>query len=161
MSQDFALRVQRLEDRNAISERVITYAMAIDDADWDAFRDCFTDIVHVDFSSAGMPAREFARDEFVAFARSGLSIFKARQHLSPNHLISFDERYPDRAHCRSYMYAQHYQPGSAMGEVFLMHGSYANGLRRTESGGKIDSLVQHVSWMDGAPDARLTDPAGV
>lgn len=147
------LRVQRLEDRNAISERVITYAMAIDDRDWDAFAECFTDRVHIDFSAAGMPARDFAREEFVAFAQSGLGTFKATQHLSPNHVITFDASDPDQADCRSTMYAQHYQPGASSGSIFLMHGSYASHLRRTASGWKIERLTQYVSWMDGAPGA--------
>jgi len=151
VTQDLMLRVQRLEDRNAISERVITYAMAIDDRDWEAFAECFTDRVHIDFSAAGMPARDFAREEFVDFARSGLGVFRATQHLSPNHIITFSAEDPDRADCRSYMYAQHYQPGSATGEVFVMHGSYANSLRRTASGWKIERLTQHLSWMTGAP----------
>jgi len=33
MTIDLASRVQQLEDRNAISERVITYAVSIDRAD--------------------------------------------------------------------------------------------------------------------------------
>lgn len=153
MTHGLALRVQRLEDRNAISERVIKYAMAIDDTDWEAFSDCFTEIVHVDFSAAGMPARDFSRAEFVEFARSGLGSFKATQHLSPNHVITFDVADPDQADCRSSMYAQHYQPGAASGAVFLMHGSYANHLRRTAAGWKIERLTQYLSWMDGAPGA--------
>ncbi len=130
MTTDLASRVQQLEDRNAISERVITYAMAIDRADWDLFASCFTDPVHIDFSDAGLPASDFPRDAFVAFARGGLSGFAARQHLSPNHVIAFDGADLDRAICYSYMYAQHYLPGAEGGDFFLMRGSYTNHMRR-------------------------------
>ncbi len=153
MTTDLAARVRQLEDRTAISERVITYALAIDRADWDLFASCFTDPVHIDFSAAGMPARDFPRDAFVAFAHAGLGGFAARQHLSPNHIIAFDDSDQDHAVCYSYMYAQHYLPGAAGGDSFLMHGSYTNHMRRTEDGWRIESLTQHVSWAEGNEDA--------
>jgi len=153
MDKELSLRLQRLEDRNAISERVITYAMAIDLGDWELLRECFPEYVHIDFSAAGMPASDMHRDQFVAFAQKGLSGYKARQHLSPNHVIEFDAEDPDRAICRSYMFAQHFQPGAASGNVFLMHGSYTNEMVRSREGWKIARLTQQVSWMDGAPEA--------
>lgn len=149
MTNDLAFRVQQLEDRNAISERVIKYALAVDRADWDLFASCFTDPVHIDFSEAGMPASDFPRDDFVAFARGGLSGFVARQHLSPNHVVEFDDTDPDRAVCYSYMYAQHYLPGAEGGDFFLMRGSYTNHMLRTPDGWRIESLTQHVSWTEG------------
>ncbi|MDB5527401.1 MAG: hypothetical protein JWR51_504 [Devosia sp.] len=151
MLNDIAQRLQQLEDRVAISERVIKYAVAIDRADWTMFRDCFTDTVHVDFSAAGLPASDFDRDTFVSFAKTGLSTYAARQHLSPNHIITFSDSDANRATCQSYMYAQHYQPGAAAGDVFLMHGAYTNEMVRTADGWKIERLTQHLSWMDGAP----------
>lgn len=149
MTTDLASRIRQLEDRNAISERVIKYAMGIDRGDWEMFADCFTETVHIDFSAAGMPASDFPRDQFVAFARSGLSGFTARQHLSPNHVIEFDKTDADRAICYSYMYAQHYLPGAAGGDFFLMRGSYTNHMRRMPDGWRIESLTQHISWAEG------------
>ena len=151
MTTDLAARIQRLEDRAAISERVIQYAVAIDRADWTLYTDCFTDPVHIDFSAAGMPAQDFPREQFVGFARSGLSGFTARQHLSPNHLIEFSDADPDQAVCTSYMYAQHYLEGAEGGDFFLMRGSYTNQLRRTADGWKIERLTQHLSWSEGNP----------
>jgi len=149
LTTDLASRVRQLEDRAAISERVIKYAMAIDRADWDLFASCFTDPVHIDFSAAGMPASDFPRDVFVSFARAGLSGFTARQHLSPNHVIEFDESDQDRAICYSYMYAQHYLPGAEGGDFFLMRGSYTNHMLRMADGWRIESLTQYVSWAEG------------
>ena len=152
MTTDLASRLRRLEDRNAISERVIKYAMAIDRADWDLFASCFTDPVRIDFSEAGMPASDLTRGEFVSFTRGALGGFAARQHLSPNHVIEFDEADPDRAVCYSYMYAQHYLPGAGGGDFFLMRGSYTNRMLRTPDGWRIESLTQHVSWAEGNED---------
>ena len=149
MTTDLTSRVRQLEDRNAISERVIKYAMAIDRADWDLFASCLTDPVHIDFSEAGMPAQDFPRDEFVGFTRNSLGSFTALQHLSPNHVIEFSATDPDRAICTSYMYAQHYLAGAEGGDFFLMRGSYTNHMLRTPDGWRIESLTQHVSWTEG------------
>ena len=149
MTLDFEARLRRLEDRHAISERVIKYAVSIDRADWAMFAACFTDPVFIDFSAAGMPAQDFARTEFVEVACGGLAGFTARQHLSPNHLIEFDDADPDRAVCHSYMYAQHYLAEAKGGDFYLMRGSYTNYLQRTADGWQIARLIQHVSWPEG------------
>ena len=146
-------RLRRLEDRAEISERVINFAKALDGRDWGAYADCFTDVVHVDFSEAGLPARRFAREELADFARQALGGFATTQHLSPNHVIRFDDSDPDRAVCFSYMYAQHHLPGSEKGDFYLMRGSYENRMLRTERGWKIEGVVQHVTWAEGNPDA--------
>lgn len=148
-----AVRLQRLEDRVLISECVITYAVAIDRADWVMYAGCFTDPVHIDFSEAGLPANDFPRAAFVGFASAGLGGFTARQHLSPNHIVEFDETDPGRAICYSYMYAQHYLKDADGGDFFLMRGSYDNHMLRTADGWRIERLVQHLSWSEGNTDA--------
>lgn len=153
MTVSLEARVQRLEDRNAIIEVVIGYATAIDRGDWVAYGQLFTDPVHIDFSEAGMAAADFPRDTFVGFAETGLGRWTARQHLSPNHVVVFDDDHPDTATCHSYMYAQHYAANAPDGGVFLMRGSYDNHLVRTPDGWKITSLTQHISWIEGDPDA--------
>jgi 3-phenylpropionate/cinnamic acid dioxygenase small subunit len=145
-------RLQRLEDRITIIDVAVQYATAIDAADWDRFGTLFTEQVHIDFSSAGMPAADFARGDFAGFARQGLEVWDARQHLSTNHEVEFDDQDGDRAVMRSYMYAQHHMAGAS---TFVMHGSYEHTMQRTSDGWRIARLVQHVSWMDDAPDGML------
>ena len=151
VNTDLEARVRRLEDRTAIVETVIGYAVAIDRGDWDALGRTLTDPVHVDYSEAGLPAADFARGDFTGFARASLEAWTSRQHLSPNHVVVFDEDDPDQAVCYSYMYAQHYSD-AAPGEVYLMRGSYDNVVVRTDDGWKISKVVQHISWIDGNPD---------
>jgi hypothetical protein len=143
LTADLEARIRRLEDRALISECVISYAVAVDRSDWEMFGDCFTDPVHTDYSENGMPAADFAREELVGIVRGALSRFPATHHLSPNHVIQFDESDADRAICHSYMYAQHHL-GS--GDVLLLRGSYENHMLRTADGWRIESLIQHVSW---------------
>lgn len=152
---DLESRVRRLEDRALISERVINYAVGVDRRDWAMFAHCFTDPVHADFSASGVPAADFARDDLVALVRSPLSGFTATQHLSPNHVIEFDDNDPDRATCYSYMYAQHYLEESERGDFFLLRGYYTNHMLRTADGWRIESLRQHVSWSEGNRNALV------
>jgi hypothetical protein len=146
MATDLESRIRRLEDRAAINEQVIRYAIAVDRRDWKMFADCFTDPVHADYSENGMPAADFARDDLVGIVREALIGYTATQHLSPNHVIEFDEHDPDRAICYSYMYAQHYLEGSDGADFLLLRGSYTNHMLRTSDGWRIESLTQHISW---------------
>lgn len=152
-SDDIATRIQRLEDRNAVIDVVIKYAWSIDAADWDGLASIFTHPIHVDFSEAGLPAADFPLDQFIGFAKQGLEAWDARQHISPNHVVEFDENDPDKALVRSYMYAQHYKHGASSGELYLMRGSYDNHMVRTADGWKITSLTQHIFWLEGNANA--------
>jgi hypothetical protein len=101
LSDDLETRVRQLEDRALISETVTKYAVAVDRRDWAMFADCFTDPVHADYSENGLAASDFARDDLVAIVRDAVTAYTATQHLSPNHIIEFDDRDPDRAVCHS------------------------------------------------------------
>jgi SnoaL-like domain len=148
MATDVEARLRRLEDRALISERVISYAMAVDRRDWKMFAECFTDPVHADYSENGRPAADFARDDLVDIVRSAVSGYTATQHLSPNHVIDFDPEDPDRAICHSSMYAQHHLERSEDDEFLLLRGSYTNHMVRTADGWRIERLIQHVSWRE-------------
>lgn len=143
-------RIRRLEDREDIVALAVGYAAAVDAADWERFRDLFTDSLYVDFSQAGMPAADFPRDDFVNFARQGLEVWDARQHLSTNHEVEFHEDDLDCAELRSYMFAQHHMQGAP---TFIMHGSYEHTVVRTPGGWRISRLVQNLFWMDAPPAA--------
>ncbi len=149
MLMDLKARIRRLEDRAEISELVIKYAVGVDRRDWKMFDDCFADPVYADYSELGSTAGSSSRAELVNRIATVLNGFTATQHLSPNHLIEFDDSDPDRAVCYSYMYAQHLLEGSAGGEFYLLRGSYTNYVIRTPEGWRIERLIQHVGWQDG------------
>jgi hypothetical protein len=147
VTMDLEARVRRLEDRALISETIIKYALGVDRRDWEMFSECFTDPVHADFASR--PAADYARDDLVRSVSQALDGFTVTQHISPNHVIEFDQTDPDRAVCYSYMYAQHLLEGSPNGEFYLLRGSYDNHMRRTPDGWRIEKLVQHATWEEG------------
>jgi hypothetical protein len=153
VSSDIEARLRGLEDRALISEVVIKYALGVDRQDWGMFGECFTDRMWTDYSGLGSPAREWLREDFVAMVRSALSGFTATQHISPNHVIAFDQDDPDRAICHSYMHAQHLLEGSEAGDFYLARGSYSNHMLRTPAGWRIERIVQYVSWQEGNTNA--------
>ena len=90
MSDSLEQRVQRIEDRQQISETVVRYAISLDTSDWELFKDTIADPIFIDFSEwSGMEAREWgARRVGRVRARRPLRLRPA-QHLSPNHVIDF------------------------------------------------------------------------
>jgi hypothetical protein len=148
LTDDLESRVRRLEDRALISETVLKYAVAVDRRDWKMFAGCFTDPVHADYSENGLPAADFIRDDLVAIVRDAVRGYTATQHLSPNHVIEFDDHDLDRAICTSYMYAQHHVVATEGSEFRLLRGSYTNHMVRTADGWRIERLIQHISWRE-------------
>ena len=140
-------KLQLLIDRAEISDTVIRYATGIDMRDWQAYRSCFADEVDLDFTSwsGGSPMRLTA-DEWTEAVRSGLSGFRATQHISSNHVIAING---DEATCVSYMQAQHYLPTDSGSNCFTLGGFYTNTLVRTPQGWKIHKCKLTVTWSDG------------
>ncbi len=150
MTDSLEQRVKRIEDREAISECVIRYAMSLDKADWELMKETIAEPIFVDFSSwaTDLEPASYSREEWAGFARDVLSGFDARQHISPNHVISFDSE--DEATCTSYMFAQHLIRDVPEGDTFIMRGSYTNVLQRKDGGGwEIKSLTMHFTWGEG------------
>ena len=81
MTFDLEARVRQLEDRVLISDRVISYAVAVDQRDWVLFADCFTDPVHADYSENGLAAADFARHDLVDIVRSAVQ--RLHGHATP------------------------------------------------------------------------------
>lgn len=149
-----------LLERQAVVDTVVRYATGIDMRDWDAYRSCFTDTCHFDFSSwSGTPAADMAADDWVARVRSVNGNFDATQHISTNHVITFEGADPasGRATCVSYMHAQHYFRPDTMesfgrgGDVNFctLGGYYTNELVKDTDGWRIASCTLTVTWQTG------------
>ena len=136
-------RVRRLEDRADISETVIRYCVAVDARNWEMFADCFAPTVTTEQTG------QLARNEFVTFVAGALDGFRSTQHMSTNHLITFDEANPDRATCESDMFAQHFLEGSPQGEYYLLRARYSDQMIRTSDGWKIESITTWNRWEEG------------
>jgi hypothetical protein len=143
---DLEGRIQHLEDRQAIIDVVIRYCVAVDRRDWAMFADCFASTVVRD-------SGEVSREEFVAIVEGALPGFRSTQHLSTNHVVTFDPGDPDRATCDSDMYAQHFLEESAGGTYYLLRARYSDLMTRTANGWKIQAITTTNRWEEGNRNA--------
>ena len=144
--------LQRLIDRAAISDVVIAYATGVDTRNWELYRSIFTDPCTFDFSSwNGRPAVSMPADDWVTGVRGTLSGFDATQHISSNHVITFERAEAagdDRARCVSYMQAQHFLADQPV-TCCTLGGYYTNDLVHTDDGWKITRCQLTVTWSTG------------
>ena len=146
-----------LEDRQAIVDVVVQYATGVDRRDWALYESCFTDPCEFDFSSwSGRPAATIPAGEWVRRVRSTNGNFDATQHLSTNHVVTFETA--DAATCISAMHAQHWFSAERLREIghdadeprwCTLGGHYTNSLVRTTSGWRIASCRLTVTWVTG------------
>ena len=149
----------QVDDRQAIVDVVIRYATGVDTRDWALFRSCFTDPCEIDFSSwTGRPAAEVPADSWVQRVRGTNGNFETTQHLSTNHVVTFDS--DDEATCVSSMHAQHWYSAERLAELgqpgdtprwCTLGGHYTNRLVRTDAGWKIRRCRLTVTWTTGDP----------
>jgi len=139
---DLEDRVRRLEDRQLIVDIVIRYCVAVDSRDWSTFASCFAPTLRRETG-------ELTREEFVAIVEGALPGFRSTQHLSTNHVVTFDPADPDRATCDSDMYAQHFLEASTAGTYYLLRARYSDQLIRTPDGWKIEAITTTNRWEEG------------
>jgi hypothetical protein len=152
-----ALAIDLSHDRQAVVDVVIQYATGIDSRDWVRFRACFTDPCEIDFSSwSGRPASVMPADDWVQRVRSTNGNFETTQHLSTNHVVTFQSG--DEATCVSYLQAQHWYSPERLAQLghpgdgprwCTLGGSYRNSLVRTADGWRIRRCQLTVTWVTG------------
>jgi hypothetical protein len=149
-----------LVERQGVVDTVVRYATGIDMRDWDAYRSCFTEICHFDFSSWNTtPGADLPADQWVAAVRGVNGNFDATQHISSNHVVTFEAGSPSsgRATCVSYMQAQHFfRPDTMAGfghagavNFCTLGGYYTNQLVRLDDGWRIANCRLTVTWETG------------
>jgi hypothetical protein len=151
---DLAQRIARLEDRDAILERLATYGRAIDDGLTEAFADCWTDEAVLEFRPTPhrelpFAARRYAgRTAIVAdfFARHTHAPQALHQHVILQPQIVLDG---DRATVRSGFQRVDERPS---GPVVRSFGRYRDELERCGDGAwRFTSRIGEVDSTTGPP----------
>ncbi|WP_406306201.1 nuclear transport factor 2 family protein [Streptomyces sp. NBC_00885] len=141
-------------DRLTIDELITSYAVAVDDGDWDAYRALFTPEGRADYRSSGGIEGEAA--EAADWLAETMRLFPVRQHLIVNRRLHIQDLggYPgDRAELQ----ADYVNPMRLeSGDDFVSGGRYTFGLLRTDAGWRLRTVVIHEKWRR-APEA----PGGV
>ncbi|MGW0552195.1 nuclear transport factor 2 family protein [Streptomyces altiplanensis] len=143
-------------DRLAIDAVITGYAVAVDDADWHAYRALFTPDGRADYRTAGGiegPAAEVA-DWLAQTSR----LFPVRQYLVVNRQLRLEDRNGDtgdRAELQA-DYVNPMRPEAAPGDsggseptagpALMSGGRCAFGLLRTEDGWRLHSVTVREKW---------------
>ena len=137
-------------DRLTIDELITSYAVAVDDGDWDAYRALFTPEGRADYRSSG--GIEGPAAEVADWLAESMRLFPVRQHLIVNRRLHIQDLggYPgDRAELQ----ADYVNPMRLeSGDDFVSGGRYTFGLLRTDAGWRLRTVVIHEKWRR-APDA--------
>lgn len=139
-------------DRLSIDELVTSYAVAVDDADWSAYRALFAREGRADYRSSG--GIEGPAAEVADWLAQTLRLFPVRQHLIVNRRLHIQDLggYPgDRAEVQ----ADYVNPMRLeSGDDLVSGGRYAFSLLRTDEGWRLRTVVIHEKWRRsaGAPD---------
>lgn len=142
---DAAAQLQWLVDRARISDLLVNFARALDERDWDAYGQTYTE----DGVFAIGDAVEFrGRREIQEATASerGLGGYAGTWHLSSNHAITIDG---DTATTRSYLIGVHLLGGSSRDHADGA-GWYDCELRRTADGWRFTRVRIHEVWHAGS-----------
>ncbi|MFF0014809.1 nuclear transport factor 2 family protein [Streptomyces sp. NPDC005374] len=143
-------------DRLAVDALVTDYAVAVDDGDWEAYRNLFTSDGRADYRSAGGVEGDAHR--VAAWLAESLRLFSMRQHLIVNRRVRFgtlDRDTGDTARVQAdYINPMRLADGSAStAPDFVCGGRYAFAALRTDAGWRLREVVVQEKWR------RLPDPA--
>ncbi len=141
-------------DRLAVDAVITGYAVAVDDANWSDYRALFTPDGRADYRTAG--GIEGPATEVADWLAETMRLFPVRQHLIVNRRLRLEDLHGDtgdRAELQAdYVNPMRFEavPGgdseSSTAPNFLSGGRYTFGLRRTESGWLLRSVVVHEKW---------------
>lgn len=142
-------------DRLAVDAVITGYAVAVDDANWSDYRALFTPDGRADYRTAG--GIEGPAAEVSDWLAETMRLFPVRQHLIVNRRLRLEDLHGDtgdRAELQAdYVNPMRFEAASGGGDSqastapnFLSGGRYTFGLRRTENGWLLRSVVVHEKW---------------
>ncbi|MEU6096737.1 nuclear transport factor 2 family protein [Streptomyces sp. NPDC047079] len=148
-------------DRLAVDGLVTEYAVAVDDGDWEVYRELFTADGRADYRSAGGIEGDAA--QVAGWLANAMRLFPVRQHLIVNRRVRFDALAHDIGDTAR-ISADYVNPmlsagtdGGPSAPDFVCGGRYAFALLRTEEGWRLREVVVQEKWrsVHGQP----SDPA--
>ncbi|GGT42166.1 hypothetical protein GCM10014713_39790 [Streptomyces purpureus] len=139
-------------DRLAIDEVITGYAVAVDDADWPAYRALFTQDGRADYRGSG--GIEGAAGDIADWLAETMRLFPVRQHLIVNRRVRIQDLggYPGDS---AEVLADYVNPMRLeSGDDFVCGGRYTFTLLRTDAGWRLRSVAVHEKWRrSGGPPA--------
>ncbi|MEV5321254.1 nuclear transport factor 2 family protein [Streptomyces sp. NPDC052687] len=145
-------------DRLAVDGLITDYAVAVDDGDWQAYRELFAPDGRADYRSAG--GIEGEARTVAAWLAEYLGAFPVRQHLIVNRRVRFGILERDTGDT-AWVQADYVTsmgpaaPGGASGPAGLFCGGrYSFGLLRTVDGWRLREVIAREKWRRSPGDER-------
>jgi len=142
-----SLSVEHISDRLEIEDVLTRYCYAVDDRDWDRYRELFIpDAVIDDTVTGGIKS---GVEEHIAYMKKALSKTVLSQHAISTVLVELRANEARvRAHCSCPMVLD---MGQGKTHVFFQGLWYRDSLIRTGAGWKIQHLLEEGYWKHNAP----------
>src|SRR5579863_6448752 len=146
-AKNMPLSIQQISDRLEIQEVLTRYCYAVDDRNWDAYRQLFTpDATIVDTVTGGVKS---GVEEHITYMKRALSKVLVSQHAISTVLIEVNGNEAKvRTHCSCPMVLD--TPEDSR-HVMFQGLWYRHTLVRTDAGWKIHSLLEEGYWKHNAP----------
>ena len=142
-----SLSIQQISDRIEIQDVLTRYCYAVDDRDWDKYRQLFTSDAVIDDTVTG--GIRSGVEEHVAYLKRALSKVAMSQHVISTVFVELNgDEAGVRAHCSCPIV---FEMGQADKHVMLQGLWYRETLVRTDDGWKIRSLLEEGYWKHNAP----------
>jgi len=131
-----------------IHELLVRYCYAVDDRDWEAYRNVFTpDALLDDTVTGGIRSNV---EEHIAFMRKALSKILISQHAISTILLDIQgDEATARVHCSCPMVIE---LGEGKKQVFFQGLWYRDRIVRTSEGWRISELVEEGCWNHNLPE---------
>jgi SnoaL-like domain len=144
---DMTLSLQEISDRIEIQDLLVRYCYAVDDRDWEAYRNVFTTEAVLDDTVTGGIRSNV--EEHVAFMKKALSKILISQHAISTVLLDISgDQAAARVHCSCPMVVD---VGAGKRQVFFQGLWYRDRLVRTTEGWRISELVEEGYWNHNVP----------
>jgi hypothetical protein len=142
------LSLQEISDRIEIEQLLVRYCYAVDDRDWEAYRNVFRpDAVLDDTITGGLRS---GVEEHVAYMQRALSKILISQHAVSTILLDIrGDEASARVHCSCPMVVD---LGEGKRQVFFQGLWYRDRLVRTPEGWRISELVEEGYWAHNVPE---------
>ena len=136
------MSLQEISDRFEVQDLLADYAHAIDQKNWDALDDIFTEDAFIDYSVYGGAKGSLA--EIKKFLAAAMTAFPHTQHLVANMQIRLHgDEGTGRIMCHN---PQLMDMGGGKRHVFVLGLWYVDQYRRTDKGWRISRRVEEKSW---------------
>lgn len=145
------LKGDDLDQRLAVQDTCVSYALALDTRDWGWLRSLFLPAAVAEYG--GELGSRQGYESIEAACRAALLPLSSSQHLMGNHLVTVRG---DDAEAVCYFQATHVKTGAPGGDIYTVAGRYDDHLVADGDAWRIARKVLTVMWTHGNPAVLLS-----